>query len=166
MAAGQLRIAETELAFHRAAERHRAGDVVLVAVVFALDHLQQPAGRCRHLGADLGRIDDLQLQRSESHTVAGADLIALADLFVIDVGAAGRAEVGQVVEAVFQYQLGVKGRHAGIAYHQPVGAVRTEGEAFIGKPDGALTIVCEVDPEHVCVTLSGSDRRHEPGDRA
>ncbi len=149
MAARQLGIAEAELALHRAAEGHGAGDVILVPLVLALHHLQQPA-RCRgHLGADLGRIDDLQLERAQPEAVAGADLVALADLLVVDIGAAGSPQVGEVVEAVFQQQFGMERFYPGIAHDQFVAAVGAEGETFIGQPDGALAIVNEMNPEHV-----------------
>lgn len=109
----------------------------------------KPAGRGRHLGAGLGRIDDLQLERAQPQAITGADLVALADLLVVDVGAAHRAEVGEVVEAVFQQQFGVERLYPGIVRDQLVAAVRAEGETFIGQPDGALPVVDEMNPEHL-----------------
>ena len=100
MPARQFRIAEAELALDRTTKSHRAGDVVLVALIFALNHLQQPTRRCAAPGACFGRVDDLQFQCAQTHAVAGADLITLANLLFVDVSAAWRAKVGQVIEAV------------------------------------------------------------------
>lgn len=142
--ARQLRVAEAEFALDRAPERHRTGDVILVALVFAMQHFEQPAWRRADFCADLGRIDDLQLERAQAQPVARADLVTLADLLIIDIAARRRAQVGQVMEAVLLVQLRMERLDAWRIEHQVVAAVAAERDLFVGKPDRGLAIVHEV----------------------
>ena len=82
--------------------------MVLVSLVFAFYDLQQPAWRSRHLSADLGGIDDLQLQPAKANAVARANLIALTNLFFVDESTVRCTEVRQVIEAIVVAQLSVK----------------------------------------------------------
>ena len=148
MPARQLQIAEAQLALARAAEGHRAVDMKLASLVLALDHLQKPAWRgSLGSGRAFRRIDQLQLDGAQAQAITVAQLKACTDALVVDPGGA-LTGIAQVVVAVILADLGVEAGDSGIAKHQLVTAVLTDGQAFVGQPDRRLAVIQELQSEH------------------
>lgn len=118
-------------------------------MLLAGNNLQEPARGNNRLGFAFSWIDQGQFQTAKAHLVLGAQLIARPYPLAIDERAGGGTAVGEVVKAVVLADLSVERADIGVAQYQVVAAVLANGETFVNQPDRRLTVVAEVNPEHV-----------------